>query len=57
MDRGSADFRFVGIARNEGVEAPRRFDDYTVVVHESSLPEGVVSLTPVVEAREGVISR
>jgi CRISPR-associated protein Csd2 len=43
-------FDLVRVERNEGVEAPRKFTDYTVSVDESNLPSGV-SLSAVVEAR------
>lgn len=43
-------FGLIKVQRNEGVDAPRKFADYTVSVDESNLPSGV-SLQPVVEAR------
>ena len=47
-------FDLIQVERNEGVEAPRSFGDYTVTVDEDALPDGV-ELTPIVEAREGAI--
>lgn len=44
-------FNRVRVERGEGMEAPRRFEDYTVTV-DDDLPPGV-ALTPVVEARTG----
>lgn len=46
-------FNRVRVERKAGVAAPRRFEDYAVTVDEG-LPSGV-SLTPVVEAREGTV--
>jgi len=34
-------FDRIQVERNGGVEAPRKFTDYTVVVNDSALPEGV----------------
>lgn len=46
-------FDLVKVRRSEGVEAPRSFSDYEVVV-ESGLPEGV-SLEAIVEAQAGAL--
>jgi CRISPR-associated protein Csd2 len=46
-------FDLVRIERNEGVEAPRRFADYNVMVDEDAVPDGV-TLSAVVEARTRV---
>lgn len=46
-------FDLVRVVRNEGVEAPRAFTDYTVTVAEGDIPAGV-TLDAVVEARAGV---
>ena len=43
-------FDLIRVQRNEGVEAPRRFSDYTVTVDEGEVPTGV-ELEAVVEAR------
>jgi hypothetical protein len=43
-------FDLIQVESNEGVEAPRKFSDYTVTVDEDALPAGV-SLDAVVEAR------
>ena len=43
-------FDLIRVQRNEGVEAPRRFSDYTVTVDEGAVPTGV-ELEAVVEAR------
>ena len=37
-------FDLVGVEKNDGVEAPRKFRDYTVTVNEEGIPDGV-SLT------------
>ena len=34
-------FQRIQVRRNDGVDAPRSFSDYTVVVDDSALPEGV----------------
>lgn len=34
-------FERITIKRNEGVESPRKFEDYTVSVNDANLPEGV----------------
>ncbi|MCC6179715.1 MAG: type I-C CRISPR-associated protein Cas7/Csd2 [Chloroflexi bacterium] len=40
-------FDLVGVARREGVQAPRSFKEYAVTIDEAGLPEGV-TLTPLV---------
>jgi CRISPR-associated protein Csd2 len=46
-------FNLIRVERNDGVDAPRHFSDYTVSVDEINIPDGV-SLDAVVEARTGV---
>jgi len=48
-------FDLVKTERNDGVDAPRAFGDYTVTVNEDGIPDGV-ELSAVVEAREGVVA-
>jgi len=48
-------FDLIQVRRNNGVEIPRSFRDYTVTVDWDELPNGV-SLTPLVEARQAAVA-
>ena len=46
-------FDLISVERDQAVDAPRSFGDYTVRVADEGLPQGV-TLTALVEARQGV---